>query len=76
MNGLTPQQFENAQEEAPQGHIIHQFESAEAWNAYCSAQAAEDVQGRYRRDDELAKALAGLAILVLALKGADDFLGI
>ncbi len=76
MSALSPEEFENAQEEAPSGHTIQQFESAEAWNAYCAARAAEDIQGRYRRDDELAKALAALAILVLALKGADDFLGI
>jgi len=76
MQPLTPEEFENAQEEAPQGHIIHQVGSAEVWNTYCAAQSGEDVQRRYRRDDEVAKALAALATLVLALKGADDFLGI
>ncbi len=76
MRALTPEEFENAQEEAPEGHLIHQFSSAEAWNAYVSARAASDVQGRYQRDDEVAKALAGAAVLVLALKGLDDFLRI
>ncbi|QZP37763.1 hypothetical protein [Halobaculum magnesiiphilum] len=74
MTPLTPEEFEDVQEEAPENADIQQFDSAEEFNTYVAADSATNTRRRYERDDRIGRYGAYLIIAVLALKGAEEYL--
>ncbi|PSQ06118.1 hypothetical protein BRC97_06995 [Halobacteriales archaeon QS_6_71_20] len=74
MQPLTPEEFADAQEESPENHAIQQFDSAHEFNVYVAAESATDTQRRYERDDQIGRYAAYGIIILLAAKGAEEYL--